>query len=180
MLCFSKPLCPPSLASWPCVGLLAAKNRAKLQLPCQQVHAVSPQPLCGPPNRMRAALTPTPTPQTAAFPCVQQLAQQEDVPHVDECGICMYCIADEQPAPFKVSDLVPENFMPTDAHVKQKKPLCHHCRGCTTTLRVLVRSSRGRAGRAPATLHHSVHAPCTTSTPSVHGWMPLAVRLAVQ
>ena len=42
-------------------------------------------------------------------------------------------------------DLIPANFMPSDASVgeKQKLPACDECRGCTTNLTLLVRARGG-------------------------------------
>ncbi|GIL79952.1 hypothetical protein Vretimale_12814 [Volvox reticuliferus] len=63
-------------------------------------------------------------------------AAQAAIPHVDDCALCFHCTADAKPPPVLPSDLVAANFQPQNVTHKQTLPLCHHCRGCTTTLQI--------------------------------------------
>lgn len=73
---------------------------------------------------------------------------QDDLPHVDDCGVCMRCVVDTPPKPLgmRIEELKEEHFMPMDVREKQLKPVCEACRGCTHELTLLVSWSWRRAG----------------------------------
>jgi hypothetical protein len=65
---------------------------------------------------------------------------QDDLPHIDDCGVCMRCVVDTPPKPLgmRIEELKEEHFMPVDVREKQLKPVCEACRGCTHELTLLV------------------------------------------
>jgi len=67
-----------------------------------------------------------------------------DLPHVNDCSLCMKCVVDTPHAHthIRTEDLKEEHFKPSDELEKQTKPICEECRGCTDQLTVLVSSGK--------------------------------------
>ena len=89
-------------------------------------------PLCQSPD----AVPPPPLPPSETFPWSNAGCRASPPPSLPPIRA------------ITADDLIPANFMPSDASVgeKQKLPACDECRGCTTNLTLLVRA-RGEGER---------------------------------